>query len=112
MKYNTFEKTDKTIFLGGASGMENSSNSTLQRTAAKKIQVFLQSNTHKALLVTGARQVGKTTLIRQQGQEAFPNFVELNFLENTAARQQRFPAAALCAGGGKAGPRQDAYLFG
>ena len=67
--------------------MENSSNSTLQRTAAKKIQVFLQSNTHKALLVTGARQVGKTTLIRQQGQEAFPNFVELNFLENTAARQ-------------------------
>lgn len=45
--------------------MENSSNSTLQRTAAKKIQVFLQSNTRKALLVTGARQVGKTTLIRQ-----------------------------------------------
>ena len=67
--------------------MENSSNSTLQRTAAKKIQVFLQSNTHKALLVTGARQVGKTTLIRQLGQEAFPNFVELNFLENTAARK-------------------------
>ena len=67
--------------------MENSSNSTLQRTAAKKIQFFLQSNTRKALLVTGARQVGKTTLIRQLGQEAFPNFVELNFLENTAARQ-------------------------
>ena len=67
--------------------MENSSNSPLQRTAAKKIQFFLQSNTHKALLVTGARQVGKTTLLRQLGQEAFPNFVELNFLENTAARQ-------------------------
>ena len=85
MKYNTFAKTDKTIFSRGASGMENSSNSTLQRTAAKKIQFFLQSNTRKALLVTGARQVGKTTLIRQLGQEAFPNFVELNFLENTAA---------------------------
>ena len=67
--------------------MANSSNSTLQRTAAKKIQAFLQSNTRKALLVTGARQVGKTTLIRQLGQEAFPNFVELNFLENTAVRQ-------------------------
>ena len=49
--------------------MANSRNSTLQRTAAKKIQVFLQSNTRKALLVTGARQVGKTTLIRQLGQE-------------------------------------------
>ena len=50
--------------------MENSSNSTLQRTAEKKIQFFLQGNTRKALLVTGARQVGKTTLIRQLGQEA------------------------------------------
>lgn len=67
--------------------MANSSNNTLQRTAAKEIQAFLEGEAHKALLVTGARQVGKTTLIRQLGQEAFPNFVELNFLENTAARQ-------------------------
>jgi len=97
--------------------METNRKTILQRTTAKKIQAFLEGEARKALLVTGARQVGKTTLIRQLGQEAFPNFVELNFLENTAARQlfdrqQRFPAAALCADGGKAGPRQDAYLFG
>lgn len=67
--------------------METGSKTVLQRTAAKKIQAFLQGSTRKALLVTGARQVGKTTLIRQLGQETFPNFVELNFLENTAARQ-------------------------
>ena len=57
--------------------MANSRNSTLQRTAAKKIQVFLQSNTRKALLVTGARQVGKTTLIRQLG--SLPEFCGTEF---------------------------------
>ena len=67
--------------------MQNSDYKILQRTAAKKIQAFLNGNARKALLVTGARQVGKTTLIRQLGREAYPNFVELNFLENTAARQ-------------------------
>ena len=100
--------------------MANSSNNTLQRTAAKEIQAFLEREAHKALLVTGARQVGKTTLIRQLGQEAFPNFVELNFLENTAARQlfetatdsSDFLLRLSALVGGKAGPRQDAYLFG
>lgn len=67
--------------------METNRKTILQRTTAKKIQAFLEGEARKALLVTGARQVGKTTLIRQLGQEAFPNFVELNFLENTAARQ-------------------------
>ena len=67
--------------------MQTSDCRILWRTAAKKIQAFLQGSTRKELLVTGARQVGKTTLIRQLGREAFPNFVELNFLENTAARQ-------------------------
>ena len=37
--------------------METNRKTILQRTAAKKIQAFLQRNTHKALLVTGARQV-------------------------------------------------------
>ena len=67
--------------------MQTSDCRILWRTAAKKIQAFLQGSTRKELLVTGARQVGKTTLIRQLGREAFPNFVELNFLENTAARK-------------------------
>ena len=37
--------------------MANSSNNTLQRTAAKEIEAFLEGEAHKALLVTGARQV-------------------------------------------------------
>jgi len=78
--------------------MQTSDCRILWRTAAKKIQAFLQGSTRKELLVTGARQVGKTTLIRQLGREAFPNFVELNFLENTAARKLFETAAIFCCG--------------
>ena len=33
-------------------------------------------------MVSGARQVGKTFAIRKVGKDLFPNFVELNFIEN------------------------------
>lgn len=39
----------------------------------------------RALLVTGARQTGKTFLIRKAGKECFENFVEINFIENPDA---------------------------
>lgn len=40
---------------------------------------------HRAILLTGARQVGKTFTIRQVGQECFDNFVEINFIERPEA---------------------------
>lgn len=42
------------------------------------------SNTNKALLVTGARQIGKTFSIRQFGSR-FKSFIEINFVENPDA---------------------------
>ena len=36
----------------------------------------------KALLVSGARQVGKTFAIRKVGKECFADVVEFNFLNN------------------------------
>lgn len=38
-----------------------------------------ESNINKALLVKGARQVGKTTSIREFGKQHFKNFIEINF---------------------------------
>ncbi len=35
---------------------------------------------HSALCVTGARQIGKTTLIRHFAEQHYENFVELNFV--------------------------------
>jgi hypothetical protein len=46
----------------------------------------LETVSSKALLVTGARQVGKTYIIRQLLKRRFPYVVEINFLENREAR--------------------------
>ena len=40
---------------------------------------------HKALLITGARQVGKTYLIRAFGTENYESFIEINFIKNETA---------------------------
>ncbi len=42
--------------------------------------------TNMALLITGARQIGKTHSIREFG-KTFKTFIEINFLENPQARQ-------------------------
>lgn len=54
---------------------------------SRKIDKFLTdfyTNDKKALLVTGARQVGKTYSIRQFG-KSFRSFIEINFIENPNA---------------------------
>ena len=43
------------------------------------------SNEKRALLVTGARQVGKTFAVRKIGKEAFEQVVEINFIEHPDA---------------------------
>lgn len=57
----------------------------IKRKIGKRIRDFLQKD-HKALLITGARQVGKTYIIREIGKADFESFIEFNFLENEAAR--------------------------
>ena len=42
-------------------------------------------NEKRALLVTGARQVGKTFSIRRVGKECFEHFVEINFVDKPEA---------------------------
>ena len=49
----------------------------------RKIDHFLDTffrNTKKALLVTGARQIGKTFSIREAAKRNFEHFVEINFI--------------------------------
>ena len=55
------------------------------RKIEKRIRNFFQKD-HKALLITGARQVGKTYIIREIGKADFESFIEFNFLENEAAQ--------------------------
>lgn len=54
----------------------------LFRKIEKQIKDFLTSGSNKILLVTGARQIGKTFIIRQIGKSLFENFIELNMAED------------------------------
>lgn len=58
----------------------------MRRRIEEKLTAFYHSDEKKALLVTGARQVGKTYVIEETGKKAFANVVTINFLENSAAR--------------------------
>ena len=46
------------------------------------IDEHLRSGSEKILLIDGARQVGKTYIIRHVGQKLFPNFIEINMIED------------------------------
>ena len=52
----------------------------LYRKAYEKLKEWKAQENKKALCVIGARQIGKTTLIRQFGAENYENFVEVNFV--------------------------------
>ena len=59
----------------------------LYRKIGKEIEAHLVSSSDKILILEGARQIGKTTLVRQFGKENYENFVELNFIsDKNAAR--------------------------
>ena len=47
------------------------------------IEEHLRSDSQKILLVDGARQVGKTFIIRHVGQKLFKNFIEINMIEDS-----------------------------
>lgn len=56
----------------------------LKRKMEDKIRIFMEKQS-KALLITGARQTGKTHIIRQYAKDMGKNLVEINFLENKSA---------------------------
>ena len=52
----------------------------LRRTIEKEIDDFLLNGKNEVLLVTGARQVGKTYIINQRAHALYKNVVEINFI--------------------------------
>ena len=56
----------------------------LFRKIRTEIENHLKSNPDKILLVDGARQVGKTFIIREVAKDLFPNFIEINMIEDYA----------------------------
>lgn len=59
----------------------------LNRKIYTKLNDWKHSDNRKALLIKGARQVGKTTTIREFGRQFYKNFIEINFEQTPIARQ-------------------------
>ncbi len=61
----------------------------LFRKIRSQIKDYITSEHNKILLVDGARQIGKSFIIRDIGQECFPGYIEINLLEDSE-QERRF----------------------
>ena len=59
----------------------------LYRKIESVIEAHLTSSSKKILLIDGARQIGKTYIIRHVGQKLFENFIEINMVEDSIGEQ-------------------------
>ena len=59
----------------------------LYRKITSYIEDYLKSNTDKILILEGAHQIGKSFSIREAGTRLYPNFVEINFVEDDEGKQ-------------------------
>jgi predicted AAA+ superfamily ATPase len=59
----------------------------LKRKITRYLEQHLVSASNKILLIEGARQVGKSYVIREVGQRLFANYVELNFVTDNEGVQ-------------------------
>ena len=57
----------------------------LERKIESELRCFHNDTNRKALLLTGARQVGKTYIVRKFGKANYAAFVEFNFIRNEEA---------------------------
>ena len=62
----------------------------LKRKVTGQFEEWVNSGSNKALLVVGARQIGKSFAIREFGKSNFEQYIEINLYENALARK------ALC----------------
>ncbi len=54
----------------------------LKRKITNKIEDYLKSDSDRVLIIDGARQIGKSFIIRYVGQRLFENFIEINMEED------------------------------
>lgn len=59
----------------------------LQRKIQKRIEEYFNSNSNKIMIIDGARQIGKSYIIRHVGSSMFENYIEINLLEDYLNKQ-------------------------
>ena len=91
----------------------------LYRKISKEIEAHLRSGSDKIMVVEGARQIGKSYIIREVGSKLFPNYVEINFVVDDEGdglfrdirKPEDFYVTLSMVAGGKIGDRSDTLIF-
>ena len=91
----------------------------LFRKIEKLIDEHLRSDFRKILLIDGARQIGKTYIIRHAGKKLFKNFIEINMVEDSLKDRlfekvktvEDFYLQVSMTDGEKMGSKEDTLIF-
>lgn len=91
----------------------------LYRKIEKDIATHLESGSDKILVIDGARQIGKSFIIREAGKRLFPNFIEVNMETDrvgdrvfaNARTVDDFYIALSTVAGDRMGKRADTLVF-
>lgn len=91
----------------------------LFRKIQNTLEQYFTSNSNKVLILDGARQVGKTFIIRHVGQQLFKNYIEINLKEDSEGEQafsrvktvKDFYLQLSILAGEKLGKKQDTLVF-
>lgn len=91
----------------------------LYRKITSYLEDYLKSDMDKILILEGARQVGKSFSIREVGTRLFPNYVEINFVEDDEGEQlfknihktEDFYLTLSMVAGDKLSSRDDTLVF-
>lgn len=91
----------------------------LYRKFENNIEEFLRNEPDKILLVNGARQIGKSYLIRHVGKKMFQNYIEINLKEDkegqrifgTVNNTEDFYLQLGAIAGNKLGVKKDTLIF-
>ena len=91
----------------------------LYRKISSDIETHLRSGDDKIMLVEGARQIGKSYIIREVGKRLYANFIEINFVKDDETDQlfrdihslEDFYLTLSMMAGGKLGDRTDTLIF-
>lgn len=59
----------------------------LKRKIYKALINWKNTANHKCLMIRGARQVGKTYIVREFGRNEYESFIEINFIQNPELKQ-------------------------
>lgn len=91
----------------------------LYRKISTYIESHLRSGSDKIMVVEGARQIGKSYIIREVGNRLYKNFIEVNFAKDDETEGlfrdihglNEFYMTTSMVAGGKLGDRSDTLVF-